>query len=108
MLNKELLFSSSKSSPGVLTVNNHYISGVELLVNYLDGKMYTTYLYAGINTFVGVSQVEIPFGSAQFADTPMTPNNNVKLSNNTGSLGNFNIARVIDTSKDAYVNIFID
>ena len=59
MLNKELLFSSSKSSPGVLTVNNHSFPGVELLVNYLDGKMYKAYLDTGINTFVGVSQVEL-------------------------------------------------
>lgn len=108
MLNKELLFSSSKSSPGVLTVNNHTTPGTKLLVNYLDGKTYTTDLYAGINTFVGVSQVELPSSSGQFADTQMTPNNNVELSNSTGSLYNFNIARVIDTSKDAYVNLFID
>lgn len=108
MLNKELLFSFSKSSPGVLTVNNHTTPGTRLLVNYLDGKMYTTDLDAGINTFVGVSQVEIRPGSAQFADTPTTPNNNIELSNSTGSLYNFNIARVIDTSKDAYVNLFID
>ena len=108
MLNKELLFSYSKSSPGVLTVNNHATPGVELLVNYLDGKMYKAYLHTGINTFVGVSQVELTDWSVEFADTPMTPNNNVKLSNNTGSLGNFKIASVIDTSKDAYVNIFVD
>ena len=67
MLNKELLFSSSKSSPGVLTVNNHTSAGTQLLVNYLDGKTYTTYLDAGINTFVGVSQVEIMFSSAQLS-----------------------------------------